>query len=360
MAIDIHGVIPGPFGSLVRDEYGIDNRNSADLFSERGQRALTKVHERYRDAGATIGSAPTFRLTNLRAGDGKNGQWELPKNGELQFDVQIAEWNRHAVQSIARKVYDERTLIAGLVAPIADTSGGDDARWKALASNQFAWVKERQRPQVRALIEAGVDLILVEAARYFDEAKAIADLTLEYGGKAAAISFETDKPEFPDPDHPNTTFTQVADILNDRARGKIPVLTGVNCTGATTIRQLLEKDDVPQIVYPNELDFGREEAKWVDRRRFEMLAEKGDRRTQQEETEFRYMRDAFTTSPEEFEALWKRCLKSRVQVIGVCCGGTPDHVRLARQVYDRVVPSLDSKRELSPPPSSLSPQALDS
>lgn len=328
----LEGVLQGPFGSLVRDQYGIDNSDNSALFSPEGRQALTSVLSEYQNAGATIGGAPTYRLTNLRA-TGKGSQaWEYSPHEIYRLDTNHKMWNRQAA-AIARLVYGTQTPIFGLLAPLGDTSGADDAQWNALGSKQHRFAKQRHRPQIEALRDAGIDNFLVEAGRYVPEAEALTELVAETGGRTLAFSFEAPQSRVPDSAFPDLRFRDVQDRLHDAGKGRIEVLTGINCVGASAVQGALDRNDLPPIVYPNQLDFGRAccpntlHAFW-------RLAEKGSRRTAAETDDYDRLTQELSPSLEEFHKLYRACLQGGARIIGICCGGTPEHVAAAREEFD--------------------------
>lgn len=144
MALELHkgGVNQGPFGSLIREKYGISNFDNDAVFSAEGIAALTFALKEYKDAGATIGGAPTFRITDHRAA-GKDDAWEYNPARQLVLSSETQERNAKAVD-VAREVFGNE--VVGLIAPTADTSGIDDQRWQALGKVQVDWAMQRQRP----------------------------------------------------------------------------------------------------------------------------------------------------------------------------------------------------------------------
>lgn len=316
------GVLQGPFGSFVRNEFGVDNKNHARLFSEAGLRALREVLTRYRDSGATVGGAPTFAVSNQRL---QEGQWDAaPEWGPY------ATWNRSAAQ-LAHHVYGKSQAIFGLLAPATDTSGGDDAGWQALG-NRGAWAQARHRPQVETLRGAGIDSFLVEAGRYIDEAKALAALVAETGGKRLAFSFEAPGAQVPDPQY-QLSFEQAKAEIIDAAHGRIEILVGMNCVGATAITRAIESGEHLDIAYPNQSDFGAID----DAGRAEYIAllhrPAGSLLTT-EQARLTELQNRTLTTPEQFEQCWKVCLQARTKIIGVCCGGNPELTALARKTWN--------------------------
>lgn len=327
----IAGVNQGPFGSLVRKLHGINNADNNALFSENGQAALRDVLALYRDAGANIGGAPTFRLTGLRARSRVDKDWEYNPSAGLLLDPITVERNKMAV-SIARSVFGCDGFVAGLVSPITKTCGGHDDRWKSLGSNQVDWAYQRQLPQISVLQEAGVDAIWGEAFRYQGEAIALARAVRETRAKALVVCFESNEGKFPDPEAGDGyCFAEMKTDLESEAGHDVQVMIGVNCTGVSSVRRILDAGNKLDIVYPNTLDFGGVSVNV--KTEFVRLAEKPNR-SEADEARYRELIGGLSTQDADFEKIWKQCLETGVKVIGVCCGGTPELVKKARGVYE--------------------------
>lgn len=327
----MEGVNQGPFGSLVRQLYGVNNADNNALFSEQGQAALRDVLILYRDAGANIGGAPTFRLTDLRARSRVDKDWEYNSGADLSLDPVTVARNRAAV-SIARDVFGRDGFVAGLVSPVTKTSGGHDDRWKSLGDNQVDWAFQRQRPQIRVLQETGVDAIWGEAFRYQGEAIALARVVRETRSRVLVVCFESNEGKFPDPQAgEGYGFAEMKADLQREAGSDVEVMIGVNCTGVSSVRRIIEGGAQLDVVYPNTLDFG--EVSVDVKTEFVRLAEKPNRNAA-EEVRYQKLIDDLFTRDADFEKVWKQCLETGVKVTGVCCGGTPDLVKKARAVYD--------------------------
>lgn len=330
----IEGVNQGPFGSLVRKLHGINNADNNALFSEGGQEALRKVLALYRDNGANIGGAPTFRLTDLRARSRVDENWKYNPGADLSLDSITVERNRTAV-SIARSVFGSGGFVAGLIAPITKTSGGHDDRWKSLGANQVDWAYQRQYPQIDVLQKTGVDAVWGEAFRYQGEAIALARVVRETRAKVLVVCFESNEGKFPDPQAGDGySFAEMKADLRREAGSDVEVMIGVNCTGVSSVRRILDAGNQLDVVYPNTLDFG---GLSVDvKTEFVKLAEKLNK-NEAEEARYKELIDELFTRDEDFEKVWRQCLETGVKVIGVCCGGTPELVKKARGVYGRKV-----------------------
>lgn len=326
-----YGVFPGPFGNVVRT-YGINNSNPHALFSPQGQLALHSVLQE-QAPHTTVGSAPTFRATNLRAGDGRNDQWDV--SNKPKFDPMMGEYNKLAVR-IARAAHGSKKRIVGLLAPLSDTSGGDDSKWQTLTNAQkLEWARRRHAPQVEALYLAGIRYFQLEAGRYVPEAIALAQVVDEVGGEGLAFCFEAPDGRVPDPENQNLRFKNVCEQMQEITRGRIITQVGINCVGVSAVQKALDSGESLDIVYPNTLDFGKDQSGKL-REEFVALSEKKDS-SPIDQVRLATITETLTTTPKEFAELWKICLQARVQAISTCCGGTTTLVELAKKVWDQNV-----------------------
>lgn len=334
MSFEIHGVNQGPTGSFVRENYAIDNSNPDAMFSEGGIEAIEEAHRAYVEAGANIGMAATFRLTDFRVANSEiPTDWSHSPGRRYFLDHVTAERNSLAVR-VARSVFGRDGIVAGSVAPITDTSGADDQYWSDLGANQVDFAMTRHRPQVKVLADAGVDVLWGEAFRYRNEAIALARLAKEFGVRALMVCFEATKYGFPDPvGQESYLFGDMRrDLQAEIGRNGTSVYVGANCAGVTAVEGILQRHDKLDAAYPNSLDFGRipndgsKREFWPFVEREEELDEAGRARLAE-------MRATLATTREQFEDFWKKALDAGVRVISVCCGGTPQLVSAAHAVY---------------------------
>lgn len=320
------GVPQGPFGSLIRDKYGIDNSDPDKIFSAEGLAALRLALSEYREAGATFSGAPTFRLTDFRAGN-RDEAWEYDPASKLHLTEVTRARNETAVE-IARGIYGDR--IVGLIAPLSDTSGKHDERWKDLDDKKVDWAMQRQRPQIEVLRNAGVNVIWGEAFRYRDEAIAVARLAKELKAEALIICFEANDNGVPDPTNGGSyTFMDMKRDLQTEAGSSVEVFVGANCTGIKNIKKVWERGDLIDVAYPNSLNFGdHEKSEFAD------LVERHERTPVQNARIARMVAD-HATNLQTFVSFWREAFRERgVLIAGGCCGTTPEHTWVARQAFN--------------------------
>ena len=144
-------VLDGAMGTLLQDS-GLEDGDPGELWNLENQDAVRAAHTAYADAGARVLTTNTFGGTRPR----------LDMHG---LGDRLAEVNRNAAQ-VARSVADGRgMLVAGdlgptgeLMAPLGTLTAEET---QALFAEQLA-----------ALVEGGIDLVLVETLSDLAEADA--------------------------------------------------------------------------------------------------------------------------------------------------------------------------------------------
>lgn len=265
--------------------------------TEADRTRLRGIHQGYLGAGAQVITANTFRC-NLRA---------LSRLG--LFDAGLA-WMVHAAvgvaQSAVRAVQDgraggpqdaDRPLVAGSVGPVEDCYRPDLVPPDDELRDEHRWLATE-------LMRVGVDLVLVETMNSEREAR-IALEEVRRAGARAWVGFVCDA------DARLLSGEKLADAAAAAERdGAEAVL--VNCTAPadseTALRALRDACSGPIGVYPNIEDRGGiPRSAHVDRH---VPAAMG---------------------PEEFADLVARWdAEFSLDVVGGCCGTTPDHLAAAR------------------------------
>src|ERR671935_351133 len=261
-----------------------DVAGDPDLLNITRPEIIRDIHRQYFEAGADIATTNTFTATSI---------------GQAEYALQehVYEMNVAGAQ-IAREVADEfGGLVAGSIGPLnvslSVSPRVDDPAYRAATFDQ---VRDAYADQIRALAEGGVDILLIETV--FDTLNA----------KAAIAAALDEAPELPlwlsftaiDRSGRNLSG-QTSEAFWLSVEHAQPLIAGVNCSlGATEMRPFLEQLSriAPTYVacYPNAglpNEFGAHDERPEDTSRF--LAE--------------FARDGL------------------VNVVGGCCGTTPDHVK---------------------------------
>jgi S-methylmethionine-dependent homocysteine/selenocysteine methylase len=247
------------------------------LTTDAGLAVLRQVHRDYLNAGADILTANTFR-THRRALAGKgHDARELTRRAVATAQEAIAEFGRTA-------------QVAGSVAPLEDCYRPD-----LVPSDDECRAEHAER--IQHLVEAGVDLLLIETMTSIREA-VIAAKVATLTGRSTWVSFVCDCE---------------GRILSGEslavAAGMLMPLgvkaLGVNCGPAHTLAKPLAElraicgPDFPLLAYGN-IGYADEKDGWIN--------------TDAVDPES-YLRYAQT---------WP------AQIVGGCCGTTPEHIRRLR------------------------------
>lgn len=131
-------------------------KGNNDILSVTQPQIIKKIHRSYLEAGADIIETNTFSGTSIAQAD-------------YQLEDQISLLNRSAAE-VAREAADEYmktsdrpVFVAGAVGPTNKTlSISPDVNRPGYRAASFQELKEAYREQMAALIEGGVDLILIE------------------------------------------------------------------------------------------------------------------------------------------------------------------------------------------------------
>ncbi len=237
---------------------------------------VRQVHRGFAEAGCHVLETNTFGANRFR----------LARHG---FEGKVREINHEGVR-IAREVAGKRAFVAGDVGPTGLVL-------KTLPSAWLSDVKAAFREQCDALIEAGVDALILETFREPEELRLALEAALEatQGSMAilACVSFDAGGTTA-DGKQPEEVASLIA------AWGADAI--GVNCAtgpaGAYEMVTRMREPGKPLIAIPNA------------------------GMPQQVEGRLAYM-----ATPEYFQLYARRLFKAGVAVVGGCCGTTPEHIR---------------------------------
>lgn len=256
--------------------------------NERDEQNLTNpdlikwVHEQYVDAGAQIIETNTYTSNRLRL-------------RELGLEDRLLEINRAAVR-VALEAAKDKVFVAGSVGPLG-------ALVKPYGNLTIDDLGQVYKEQIQILAESGVHLILIEthpslleALEAVRAAKAVCDLPI-----VAQMTFwEDGKSKFGDDIRRSLEALAAADAD----------VVGLNCTLGPQetfdlINEFASRSDLKISVQPNaghpQIINGR---------------------------------SVFLSSPEYLEEYAKAFVNCGVNIIGGCCGTTPEHINaMARAVH---------------------------
>jgi homocysteine S-methyltransferase len=247
---------------------------------------ILAVHEEYLQAGAEILESNTFGANRFRLGRHGLGSKVAEINAA---GVRIA---RQAVEHLKEKQAGE-AWVAGTVGPLG-------VRLEPLGKVGLDEARAAFAEQIGALAEAGVDLLIIETMPALNEAHEALEAARETAPDLPVLIMVTvdDEGNCLDGASPQ----QAAALLTEWGAGAI----GVNCsTGPATVLTAIEAmrsaTALPLAAMPNA---------GLPR------AVEG--------------RNIYLCSPEYMASFARKAIAAGVQMVGGCCGTTPNHIRAMR------------------------------
>jgi 5-methyltetrahydrofolate--homocysteine methyltransferase len=140
-----------------------------DLLSLTQPQAILTIHQAYLDAGADIIETNTFSATSIAMAD-----YHL-QDLVYELNYQSAQLAQQAADEYTQKTPDKPRFVAGSIGPTNKTASlSPDVNRPEYRAVTFVQLQAAYREQVEALIDGGVDLLLVETV--FDTLNAKAAL----------------------------------------------------------------------------------------------------------------------------------------------------------------------------------------
>ena len=296
------GLEEGDFRGERFADHARDVKGDPDLLNLTRPDIVGSIHDAYFEAGADITTTNTFTATSI---------------GQADYGLQgaVRDMNLEGARLAKEAATKAGGLVAGSIGPLNVTlSLSPKVEDPAFRPVSFQQVYESYAEQIEALRDGGVDLLLVETI--FDTLNAKAAI-------AAAMDVAPDLPRWISVtivDKSGRTLSgQTVEAFWTSVAHADPVIVGVNCSlGAREMRPSVEAlarvATVPVASYPNAglpNPFG-----------------------------------GFDETPEITSGLLAEFAQAGlVNVVGGCCGTTPDHIRqiaaAVRGVAPREIPSLE-------------------
>ena len=311
--IQQYGLTEKDFKGERFSDIGILQKGNNDLLCLTQPQIITAIHQAYLDAGADIIETNSFNSTRISMADyGMQGLIT-----EINFEA--ARLARNIADDYTRKIPDKPRFVAGSVGPTNKTcSMSPDVNNPAFRALTFDDLADAYREQITALIDGGVDLLLIETI--FDTLNAKAALyaaveSMQERGKNIPIMLSVTLSDTGGRTLSGQTLgaflasVQHADILS----------IGLNCSfGARDMKPFLKQlaETAPYYIsaYPN--------------------AGLPNRFGQYDET------------PETMAAQIKEFIdEGLVNIIGGCCGTTPEHIAAIAQLVTDTTPHRPHIRE---------------
>ena len=247
---------------------------------------ILSIHEEYLQAGAEIIETNTFGANRFR----------LTRHG---LAAKVVEINTAGVR-LARQAVDHLKEKQAGTAFVAGSIGPLGLRLEPLGKTGLDEARAAFAEQIRALADAGVDLLIIETMPALNEAREALLAAEETAPNLPVLVMVTvdDESNCLDGSSPE----QAASLLTEWGAGAI----GVNCsTGPATVLTALEcmraATDVPLAAMPNA---GMPRA--IEGR------------------------NIYLCSPEYMASFARKAIAAGAQIVGGCCGTTPNHTRAMR------------------------------
>ncbi len=272
-------VVDGAMGTQLY-ERGVLHNASFDELNVSRPELVTKVHQDYLRAGAQVIESNTFGANALR----------LEKFG---LRPRVRELNLAGV-TVAREAAGSQAYVVGAMGPTGYFLGGPGGT----SATDHETVRSVFLEQARALVEGGVDGILVETMRQTSELRLAVEAAIEAGeGRVpviASASFAIETGLMAEGTRP----AEVARLAKEWGAS----IVGVNCSdgpmGVLAAVEEMISAGLPVLASPNA-----------------GLPRRIDERT------------IYVSTPEYFGVYAQRMFRIGVRLMGGCCGTTPEHVR---------------------------------
>ena len=283
-------------------DWHTDVKGNNDLLSITQPDIIIDIHKQYLEAGADIIETNTFSITTIAQAD-----YDM-QSVAYEMNVASAKCARKAADEYTAKDPSKPRFVAGAIGPLNKTlSLSPDVNNPGYRAVTFDEVAEAYTAQIKGLVEGGVDILLIEtifdtlnakaaifAVKKFFRDNKLAELPMMISGTITDASGRT-------------LSGQTLEAFYNSVRHARPLSVGLNCAlGASEMRPHVE--ELSQIAecytsaYPNAglpNAFGE-----------------------------------YDEQPHETAHIIEEWAKEGfVNIVGGCCGTTPDHIRhIAQEV----------------------------
>lgn len=287
-----------------------------DLLVLTQPRAVAGVHAMYLEAGADIIETNTFSSTSL--GMAEYGMQDYVRD----LNLAAAQLARAEADAMTSKTPDQPRFVAGSIGPTNKTASmSPDVNDPGYRAVTFTQLRHTYREQAEALLDGGVDMFLVETV--FDTLNA----------KAALFAIDELKEE-----RGITIPVMVSGTITDAS--------GRTLSGQTAEAFLISVSHIPLLSVGLNCALGASQLI----PHLEVLASRSSSAISAHPNAG--LPNAFgeyDQTPEQMAAQIREYLeKGLVNIIGGCCGTTPDHIRaiseLARDYKPRPIPGFSSDK----------------
>jgi 5-methyltetrahydrofolate--homocysteine methyltransferase len=300
-------------------DWHCDVKGNNDLLSVTQPEIIKDIHRAYLTAGADIIETNTFNATTISMSD-----YDMQDEAK-QINLSAAKLAREAADEFTAKTPDKPRFVAGVIGPTSRTASiSPDVNDPAKRNVHFDELVAAYKESTHALIEGKVDLILVETIFDTLNAKA-AVFAIEEVFEESSITLPVMISGTITDASGRTLSGQTSEAFYYSMRHVKPFSVGLNCAlGPDLLRQYVAEigriaecnvSAYPNAGLPNE--FGE----------YDMQAE------------------------ELTEHLKEWAESGLVNILGGCCGSTPEHIRQVANavsgITPRQLPNIEVKMRLS-------------
>ncbi len=284
-----HGIVlfDGGMGSELYNR-GIGFNKNFEELNISSPALVKQVHTDYIRAGANAIETNTFGANRIKLGK----DFLADKVYDINFQG----------AKIARESASEGIIIAGSIGPLG-------IQIEPLGPLALDEAKDLFKEQIKALVDGGVDVLVFETFIYPAELMQAVQAAREISALPIIAQFTIDE------DCRSLTGASFDSTLNKLLATNADVI-GVNCTvGPQTMLNWLEraraKTDKPIVLMPN-----AGKPKNIDGR------------------------NIYVATPDYFGNYAKHFINAGVNIIGGCCGTTPEHIKKMRQAISPFTPNI--------------------
>jgi len=287
-------------------DFHIPLKGNNDLLSITQPHAIAEIHKKYFEAGADIVETNTFSGTTIAMAD-----YEL-EDVVYELNYASAKIAKEVAQSFTEKEPHKPRFVAGSIGPTNKTASmSPDVNDPGFRAISFDELRIAYKQQVEALIDGGVDILLVETV--FDTLNA----------KAALFAIEEVKEE-----RGVDTPVMVSGTITDAS--------GRTLSGQTAEAFLVSIQHIPLLSVGFNCALGAKQLQ----PHLEAIASRA--RTGVSAHPNAGLPNAFgeyDETPEEMAVQIKNYVdKNLVNIVGGCCGTTPDHIKAISNIVEGVTP----------------------
>ena len=287
-------------------EYPLSLKGNNDLLSITQPQAIKEVHAKYFEAGADIIETNTFSGTTIAMAD-----YHM-EDLVYELNFQSAKIAKEVADEFTKREPEKPRFVAGSIGPTNKTASMspdvNDPGFRAVSFNEL---RIAYKQQVEALIDGGVDLLLVETV--FDTLNA----------KAALFAIEEVKEE---------RHIDIPIMLS----GTITDASGRTLSGQTAEAFLISVSHIPLLSIGFNCALGAN----LLQPHLEAIANKTDFAVSAHPNAG--LPNAFgeyDESPEDMgEQIEEYLKKNLINIIGGCCGTTPEHIKIIAKIAAKYRP----------------------